>query len=90
MEETNTQPQQAPQEVQKKEEQKPKEQKVDRGPNIFGRIKNKLLNYKRVIDVSKKPTREEFVSTSKITASGIVLIGMIGFVIFLIYFLATL
>jgi len=79
------------QQTEQKQEEKPKEQKIERekGPSIFGRLKNKLLNYKRVIDVAKKPTKEEFISSAKITASGITLIGVIGFVIFLIYFLVT-
>jgi protein transport protein SEC61 subunit gamma-like protein len=81
MEETNTQ----------KVEEKPEEHKIEKekGPSIFGRLKNRLLNYKRVIDVAKKPTKEEFISTAKITGTGIILIGIIGFVIFLIYFLVS-
>lgn len=53
------------------------------------RLKNKLTGYKRVVDVARKPTREEFSSSMKITGSGIILIGAIGFVIFLAYFILT-
>jgi protein translocase SEC61 complex gamma subunit len=81
MEEANVQVQQ----------QKPQEHKVEKpkGPSIVERIKGKIANYKRVIDVARKPTREDFLSSAKITASGLVLLGMIGFAIFLVYFLVT-
>jgi len=39
---------------------------------------------KRVIRVSKKPDREEYFNFSKVTALGIVVIGVIGFAIVLI------
>jgi protein transport protein SEC61 subunit gamma-like protein len=39
---------------------------------------------KRVLKVAKKPTTEEFLNFSKVTALGIVIIGVIGFVIVLI------
>jgi len=86
MEEANVQPQQAPKQVQKKEEKKTEKPK---GPSIFDKLKNKLANYKRVVDVARKPTREDFVSSAKITATGIAILGVIGFVIFLIYFLVV-
>lgn len=35
----------------------------------------------RVLKVSKKPDREEFVNVAKVTAVGIIIIGVIGFVI---------
>ena len=73
------------------QQQKPVEHKAEKpkGPSIVERIKGKIANYKRVIDVARKPTKEDFISSAKITASGMVLLGMIGFVIFLIYFLVT-
>ena len=49
------------------------------------KIKNKLTRYRRVISVSRKPDKEEFVSSSKITGLGMILIGFIGFVISIIY-----
>ena len=61
-----------------------------KGPGIFGRLKNTISNYKRVIDVAKKPEKEEFISSAKITGTGIALIGAIGFIIFLLYFLIRL
>jgi protein transport protein SEC61 subunit gamma-like protein len=67
------------------------EQKIEKpkGPSNFSRLKNKIENFKRVVSVSRKPSKEEFFSSAKVTATGIVMIGAIGFVIFLIYFLVT-
>jgi len=56
-------------------------------PGLGGRIKNKIKQYKRVLSVAHKPDKEEFVSSMRITGSGILLLGLIGFIIFLIYFL---
>ena len=39
---------------------------------------------KRVLKVSKKPTREEYINFSKVTAIGVAIIGLIGFIIVLI------
>ena len=47
-------------------------------------IKDSLRNWKRVLQVARKPNKEEFMSTSKITALGLILIGVIGFIIFII------
>ena len=40
--------------------------------------------YGRVLKMARKPTDEEYAKTSKITAAGIMLIGGLGFLIFLI------
>jgi protein transport protein SEC61 subunit gamma-like protein len=40
--------------------------------------------YGRVLKMARKPTDDEYVKTSKITGLGILLIGGLGFVIFLI------
>lgn len=39
---------------------------------------------RRVLQVSKKPDKEEFLNVAKITGIGIIIIGAIGFVISLI------
>lgn len=39
--------------------------------------------YGRVLKMARKPTNEEFVKTSKITFAGMLLVGGLGFVIFL-------
>ena len=40
--------------------------------------------YGRVLKMARKPTNDEFVKTSKITGAGIILIGGLGFIIFLL------
>jgi protein transport protein SEC61 subunit gamma-like protein len=40
--------------------------------------------YGRVLKMARKPTNEEYTKTSKITGLGIILIGGLGFLIFLI------
>jgi len=81
--------------MEESKESKPIEQKQEvkaekpKGPGFFSRIKNKLLQYKRTIDVARKPDKSEFVSSLKITVGGIALIGLIGFAIFLLYFLVV-
>jgi len=79
MEETKIQQQN----VEPKKDEKPK------GQGIFDRLKNKFINYKRVIEVAKKPDKSEFISSVKITGTGITLLGIIGFIIFLLYFLVV-
>ncbi|NIO44461.1 MAG: protein translocase SEC61 complex subunit gamma [Candidatus Aenigmarchaeota archaeon] len=54
---------------------------------LGSRIKNKLKQFKRVLSVAHKPDMDEFRSSMKITGSGILFLGLIGFIIFLIYFL---
>jgi protein transport protein SEC61 subunit gamma-like protein len=39
--------------------------------------------YGRVLKMARKPTNEEFSKTSKITGAGILLIGGLGFLVFL-------
>ena len=48
------------------------------------RLKGMLTNYKRVLKKSKKPESDEYWKTSKITGIGIMVIGVIGFIIKLI------
>lgn len=46
-------------------------------------FKEVVRNWKRVLRIARKPNKEEFTSTSKICAIGLLLIGAIGFVIFI-------
>ncbi len=57
--------------------------------NFFSPLKwkEKLEGYRRVIAVSRKPDRDEFLSTARITALGIFILGVAGFVIYMIYYL---
>ena len=47
----------------------------------MGKIKSFLLQSKRVWQILKKPSAEEFKGIAKVSAIGILLIGAIGFVI---------
>ncbi len=51
------------------------------------RIKEKLEEYRRVIRVAVKPSKEEFVTTSKIVALGVALLGFVGFFVHLVFIL---
>ena len=59
----------------------------EKKPGLGSRIKNKMKQFKRVLSVAHKPDMDEFKSSMKITGSGILLLGLIGFIIFLLYFL---
>jgi protein translocase SEC61 complex gamma subunit len=48
-------------------------------------LKMKLLEWKRVLQVARKPTKDEMFSSTKICSLGIALIGVIGFGIFLVF-----
>jgi protein transport protein SEC61 subunit gamma-like protein len=48
---------------------------------IIYKIQRLLLEYKRVITVTKKPTKEEFITIVKVSAFGILAIGLLGFII---------
>jgi protein transport protein SEC61 subunit gamma-like protein len=43
-----------------------------------------IRNCRRVLQVSKKPDKEEFLNVAKITGIGVIIIGVIGFIISLI------
>lgn len=47
-------------------------------------IMSTVNEYIRVLKFARKPTKEEFYAISKVAAAGIVLIGIIGFVIYLL------
>jgi len=48
-------------------------------------LKNRISQYARVISVSRKPDREEFSATVKVCGAGILVIGFIGFVIYVLF-----
>jgi len=47
-------------------------------------ITQALKQYRRVLYISRRPDRDEFVNVAKITGIGIIIVGVIGFVISLI------
>ncbi|MDY6761466.1 MAG: protein translocase SEC61 complex subunit gamma [Candidatus Nanohaloarchaea archaeon] len=49
-------------------------------------VKKKLGEWRRVLKITRKPDREEFTMSAKVTGAGILLLGAIGFTI---YFGAT-
>ena len=51
---------------------------------ILGWIKNKLSEYKRVYSITKKPDKTEFTAIVKASGLGIIVIGMVGFIITMI------
>ncbi|RLI96793.1 MAG: protein translocase SEC61 complex subunit gamma [Candidatus Aenigmatarchaeota archaeon] len=46
-------------------------------------IKESFRRYVRVLQVARKPSKDEFVTTGKMSALGIFIIGTIGFLIFM-------
>jgi protein transport protein SEC61 subunit gamma-like protein len=48
------------------------------------RIKNKLLEYRRVLKVTKKPSNDEFKTIVKVSGLGMLAIGLLGFLIILV------
>ncbi len=51
-------------------------------------IKAGLRRYARVLQIARKPGKDEFVSSSKICALGMAVIGVVGFAIFLVFILS--
>jgi len=48
-------------------------------------ISERLRQYRRVVQIARKPTKEEFTSSGKICAAGLLVIGLAGFTVFLIF-----
>lgn len=53
--------------------------------NFAEKLTKFISDAKRVIIVAKKPGKEEFMSSFKITGIGLVIIGLIGLATFLIF-----
>lgn len=49
-----------------------------------GNVPLRLGEYGRVLKLTRKPTREEFTVIAKVAGAGILLVGFIGFIIYLI------
>ena len=52
---------------------------------ILKRIKNFFIESRRVFRITKKPTMEEFKIIVKVSGLGILLIGLIGFIINMVW-----
>jgi protein translocase SEC61 complex gamma subunit, archaeal and eukaryotic len=46
-------------------------------------IERKLSEYRRILTLTRRPTREEFSTIAKVAALGIIIIGVVGFLIYL-------
>ena len=49
----------------------------------FPNIKLLLEGYWRVLRLTKKPTRDDYIFTAKICGAGMIIIGVVGFVLYL-------
>jgi protein transport protein SEC61 subunit gamma-like protein len=47
-------------------------------------ISNTIKQYIRILKLTRKPSMEEFLTISKVAGAGILLIGVIGFIIYMI------
>lgn len=48
------------------------------------KLKSFIMECKRVLIVTKKPSKEEFKAVVKVSGIGMIIIGLIGFVIFIL------
>ncbi len=49
-----------------------------------GNVPLRLSEYMRVLKLTRKPTRDEFTIIAKVAGAGILLVGFIGFIIYLV------
>lgn len=59
-------------------------EQFDEKPTLLGKLKNFVKECTRVLKITKKPTKEEFKTISKVSGLGILIIGLIGFIVHLI------
>ena len=52
-------------------------------------IKETLIKYKRVLQIARKPDKDELKETIRICGIGILIIGVIGFIFYIISVLIT-
>lgn len=52
-------------------------------------LKDTVEQYRRVLRLARKPNREEIKKTAKITGLGIVVLGVIGYIIHWVYYIIT-
>jgi len=56
-------------------------EKPSRAAILIETIKEKLKNLERVLRLSRKPRKDEFIAIAKVTGIGLVVIGALGFII---------
>ena len=59
-------------------------EQFDEKPTLLGKLKRFVRESIRVLKITKKPTKEEFKTISKVSGLGILIIGLIGFIVHLI------
>ncbi|MBI4181907.1 MAG: protein translocase SEC61 complex subunit gamma [Candidatus Aenigmarchaeota archaeon] len=52
------------------------------------RIRERLADYARILRIARKPTQDEFLTSAKVTSLGLLVIGAIGFAIFIAFVLS--
>ncbi len=65
------------------------EQVQEEKKTLWIKFKSFLIQCKRVLRVTKKPTKDEFKIVVKASAIGILIIGLIGFIIQMIWQIIT-
>jgi protein transport protein SEC61 subunit gamma-like protein len=53
-------------------------------PKMNRNVGQVLKSYLRVLKLSKKPSREEFSMISKVAGAGILVVGFVGFIIYVL------
>ncbi|MDF1557028.1 MAG: protein translocase SEC61 complex subunit gamma [ANME-2 cluster archaeon] len=56
--------------------------KLAKEPQSTPTIPLKLSEYTRILKLTRKPTREEFLMIAKVAGAGILIIGFVGFIIY--------
>jgi len=56
----------------------------DEKPTLWNKFRNFVKECVRVLMITKKPTKEEFMTISKVSGLGILIIGLIGFLVHLV------
>ena len=54
-------------------------------PGLGSKLKAKLVQYRRTMEVARKPDRAEFLSSMRIITIGMAIVGVIGFLMFLLF-----
>mgnify|MGYP005858004535 CR=1 FL=1 len=48
------------------------------------KLSNTVKQYIRILKLTRKPSNEEFLTISKVAGAGILIIGLLGFIIYLL------
>jgi len=56
---------------------------------VLGRVRHMIYMWRRIMSLSTKPTRDEYLLLLRLSLLGFALIGSIGFTIHMIYILLT-